>query len=104
VAAAGAGPPRDIPVGPPFFRFADDDEFGALLRGQGLEDVGVRTIAFPHRETSPEALWQGLLGGTVRTAALIRGQTGDMQRRIRRTSTASSGSTRSTAGSSCRSR
>ena len=83
VAAAGASPPQDIPIGPPFFRFADDEEFGALLRGQGLEDVVVRTIAFSHREASPEALWQGLLGGTVRTAALIRGQTGDMQRQIR---------------------
>ena len=83
VAAAGASPPQDIPIGPPFFRFADDEEFGALLRGQGLEDVVVRTIAFSHREASSEALWQGLLGGTVRTAALIRGQTGDMQRQIR---------------------
>ena len=83
VAAAGAGPPQDIPVGPPFFRFSDDGEFGALLRGERLEDVVVRTIAFSHRETSPETLWQGLLGGTVRSAALIRGQTGDMQGRIR---------------------
>ena len=83
VAAAGASPPPDIPVGPPFFRFADDEEFSALLRGRRLEDVVVRTIAFSHREASPETLWQGLLGGTVRTAALIRGQTSDMQRRIR---------------------
>ena len=83
VAAAGAGPPQDIPIGPPFFRFSDDGEFSALLRGERLEDVEVRTIAFSHRETSPETLWQGLLGGTVRSAALIRGQTGDMQGRIR---------------------
>ena len=83
VAAAGASPPPDIPVGPPFFRFADDEEFSALLRGRRLEDVEVRTIDFSHREASPETLWRGLLGGTVRTAALIRGQTGDMQRRIR---------------------
>jgi len=83
VAAAGASPPQDIPVGPPFFRFADDEEFSALLRGRRLEDVEVRTIDFTHREASPETLWRGLLGGTVRTAALIRGQTSDMQRRIR---------------------
>ena len=83
VAAAGASPPPDIPVGPPFFRFADDEEFSALLRGRRLEDVEVRTIDFTHREASPETLWRGLLGGTVRTAALIRGQTSDMQRRIR---------------------
>jgi SAM-dependent methyltransferase len=83
VAAAGASPPPDIPVGPPFFRFADDEEFGALLRGRRLEDVVVRTIEFSHRETSAEPLWQGLLGGTVRSAALIRGQSRDMQQRIR---------------------
>ena len=83
VAAAGAGPPPDVPVGPPIFRFADDREFAGLLDGVHLEDVQVNTVSFSHREPSPEALWDGLLGGTVRTAALIRGQTGETQRRIR---------------------
>ena len=69
-------------MGPPFFRFSDDEEFATLLRDQGLEDVGVRTISFSHRQPSPDALWRGLLGGTVRTAALIRGQTDEMQGRI----------------------
>ena len=83
VAAAGAGPPPDIPVGPPFFRYADDTEFTGLLRGRGFEDVGVETISFSHREPSAEALWRGLMGGTVRTSAMIARQAPEMQRRIR---------------------
>jgi SAM-dependent methyltransferase len=83
VAAAGAGPPPDMPVGPPIFRFADDTEFAGLLRGRGLEDLDVQTIAFSHREPSPDALWRGLMGGTVRTSALVLRQTAEMQQRIR---------------------
>ena len=83
VAEAGAGPPRDIPAGPPIFRFSDDREFAALLRAQRLADVSVRTISFSHAESSPDALWRGLLDGTVRTSALVLGQTSDMQRQIR---------------------
>lgn len=83
VAAAGAGPSQDIPVGPPIFRFSDDQEFASLLHDQRFEDVLVSTITFSHREPSPDALWRGLLGGTVRTSALVRGQPSEMQRRIR---------------------
>jgi ubiquinone/menaquinone biosynthesis C-methylase UbiE len=82
-AAAGASAPEDIPVGPPIFRFSDEQEFGRLLKDQGLEDVQVQTIAFSHSERSSDALWQGLLGGTVRVSALILRQTDDMQRKIR---------------------
>ena len=83
VAEAGAGAPEDIPVGPPIFRFSDDDEFARLLRGAGLEDVEVQTVAFTHTEPSIDALWDGLMGGTVRTAALVVGQTTAVQQRIR---------------------
>jgi SAM-dependent methyltransferase len=83
LAAAGATPPPDVPAGPPIFRFADDEEFARLLRGQGFEDVDVHTVAFTHSEPSPDSLWTGLLGGTVRTSALILGQTREMQEQIR---------------------
>jgi SAM-dependent methyltransferase len=83
VAEAGAPPPPDIPAGPPIFRFADDDEFAGLLRGRGLEEVDVQTVSFSHHEPSADALWRGLLGGTVRLSALIRGQTGAMEQQIR---------------------
>ena len=76
VAEAGANPPPGIPSGPPIFRFADEREFAGLLRAQGLEDVEVATVTFEHVERSADALWNGLLGGTVRTSALVRGQTG----------------------------
>ena len=83
VAAAGASPPQDLPAGPPFFRFADDREFARLLSDQQLSDVHVKTVSFAHSEDSPDTLWQGLMGGTVRTSALVAGQTPEVQREIR---------------------
>jgi SAM-dependent methyltransferase len=83
VSAAGAAPPQDMPVGPPIFRFADENEFAAVLTDQELVDVKVQTIAFSHTESSADALWSGLLGGTVRVSALILRQPAEMQRRIR---------------------
>jgi SAM-dependent methyltransferase len=83
VAEAGATPPKDIPKGPDFFRFSADEEFAALVRGAGLEEVAVQTVAFVLDSPSADDLWNGLLGGTVRTSALIEGQSADVQRRIR---------------------
>ena len=83
VAAAGAGPPDDIPHGPPFFRFAEEQEFARLLSDQQLEDVQVRTISFSHSFGSPDEYWEGLLGGTVRMSAVVSGQTEEVQREIR---------------------
>ena len=83
VAAADAKTPEEIPVGPPIFRFADEREFDRLLGSQGLEGIQVRTIAFSHSSPSPDDLWRGLLGGTVRTSALIVRQSEDVQRKIR---------------------
>ena len=83
VAEAGAGLPQDIPVGPPIFRFSDEQEFAGLLREQGLVDIDVRTVSFSHAQPSADALWRGLLGGTVRLSAMILRQTQDRQRQIR---------------------
>jgi ubiquinone/menaquinone biosynthesis C-methylase UbiE len=83
VADSGAAPPAEIPVGPNFFRFSSDEEFDALLGAHGLDDRRVRTVAFTHRLATAGELWEGLIGGTVRTSALILGQPEDMQRRIR---------------------
>jgi ubiquinone/menaquinone biosynthesis C-methylase UbiE len=83
VAGAGASTPRDIPVGPPIFRFSDDEEFARLLGSEGLEDVEVKTISFSHPVRSADELWRGLLGGTVRISAVILRQTDDMKRKIR---------------------
>jgi SAM-dependent methyltransferase len=67
VADAGATPPQDLPTGPDFFRFSVDEEFDALLRRHGLEDRAVTTIAFTHRVATADELWDGFLGGTVRS-------------------------------------
>jgi ubiquinone/menaquinone biosynthesis C-methylase UbiE len=83
VAEAGAGSRQDIPGGPPMFRFSDEQEFAGLLREQGFEDVAVRTVSFLNAQPSADALWRGLLGGTVRLSALIHQQPPDMQRQIR---------------------
>lgn len=80
---AGASPPTDIPTGPPFFRFSDGDEFARLLSEAGLCDVEVRTLGFTQGIGGPDELWDGLLGGTVRTRALILAQTDEMRTRIR---------------------
>lgn len=79
----GPIPPQTLPAGPDFFRFADDAEFMALLTGQGFVDVEVGSLAFTHRVNSVEEMWDGLLHGTVRTSAVIRGQSEDVVQRIR---------------------
>jgi SAM-dependent methyltransferase len=73
----------EIPAGPDFFRFADPAAFEALVGGAGFTDVEVSTVAFVHDITTSDELWNGLLRGTVRSAALVRGQPADVENRIR---------------------
>src|SRR4051812_34239073 len=49
VAAAGARPPDGLPPGPPFFQFAADADFAALLADAGLLDPVIETVEFVHR-------------------------------------------------------
>jgi SAM-dependent methyltransferase len=83
VGEAGAVPPPDVPIGPPFFRFSDEAEFTGLLTDAGFTDVRIRTIAFRHRVGTAAELWDGLIAATVRTRALVLGQTDEMQAGIR---------------------
>ena len=83
VSDAGARPPEDIPAGPDFFRFSADGAFDALLAGQGLEERTVARVPLTVRFSSPDELWDGLLAGTVRMAALIEGQPPETRGRIR---------------------
>jgi len=82
-AAAGAGTPVELRAGPPFFRYADEGLFTELLEDAGLIDVRVRTVAFDHEVGSPNELWDGMLGGTVRTSALLLAQPDDVRARAR---------------------
>lgn len=69
--------------GPDPFRFADEAAFAALLSGAGLERVDVRTVRFDERVVDTDELWEGMLAGSVRTAALIERQSEPVRRRIR---------------------
>ena len=83
VAEAGATPPAEIPKGPDFFRFSADRNLAALVRGAGLQDAEGANDYLVLPSPSTDDLWNGLLGGSVRTSALIEGQGADVQRRIR---------------------
>ena len=83
VAEARATPPADLPRGPDFFRFSDDEEFAAALRQQDLASPVVTGITFMHRFASTDELWHGMLGATVRASALITRQPEDVRQRIR---------------------
>jgi hypothetical protein len=67
--------------GPDPYRFADEGEFRALLEGAGLVGVTVRTVELTHRIAGTEELVRGLLGSSVRTAALLRAQSAVARRR-----------------------
>ena len=83
VAQARAMPPADLPRGPDFFRFSDDQAFAAALRQQGLASVDVTDITFVQRFASAEELWDGMLGATVRVSALLTRQPAEVRQRIR---------------------
>ena len=72
VARAGGSASAEPPAGPDPFRFADDAQLHALLGDAGLEDVAVETVAVRHRvEGDATELWDGLLAGSVRSAAAV---------------------------------
>ncbi len=83
IAEAGVAPPRDIPAAPDFFRFSVDDELERLLRDQGLDHCDVATLSFTHRAAGADEVWTGMLGGSVRTGALILSQPPDTRERVR---------------------
>jgi SAM-dependent methyltransferase len=69
--------------GPDAFRFADEAALVALLSGAGLDKAEVQSIGFEQRVADTEELWQGMLAGSVRTAAVIERQPESVRRRIR---------------------
>jgi ubiquinone/menaquinone biosynthesis C-methylase UbiE len=72
VARAGEAPSAERAAGPDPFRFADDEQLRRLLEDAGLEDVVVETVAVNHRvEGDAMELWEGLLAGSVRSAAAV---------------------------------
>jgi SAM-dependent methyltransferase len=72
---AKGNPDVPLPPGPPFFRFANPDESRAALDAAGFSDP--RVINVPQRWLLPnaDALLEVFEEGTVRTRALLKGQT-----------------------------
>lgn len=75
--------PPGLPPGPDAWRFADDGELARLLEGAGFEEVRVEAIAFELEIESADALWHGLLGGSIRTAAAVQHGDEEARRRTR---------------------
>lgn len=82
VAEVGAEP-TGLPEGPPFFAYADPERLRGLLAGAGLQAVEVTPLAFRHRVGTAAELWDAVVGGTVRTSALVTSQAPERQRAIR---------------------
>jgi hypothetical protein len=72
-----------LPPGPPFFRFANPDESRAALEAAGFSDP--RVINVPQRWLLPnaDALLEVFEEGTVRTRALLKGQTPEAMQAVR---------------------
>lgn len=79
----GEDAPTTEPSGEDAFRFADASQFRDLLEGVGLEEVQVEELDWELSVESPEELWDGFMGGSVRVTALIKAQPPDVQERIR---------------------
>jgi len=69
---AGVPPPSEVPHGPSFFQFGEDDVFRALLEGAGFVgvEIGAVTVEFPLH--SADELLSIIAEGTVRMAALLK--------------------------------
>jgi SAM-dependent methyltransferase len=82
VAAVG-NPGVPLPPGPPFFRFADAAESTRTLEAAGF--TAVRVVDVPQRWHLPDAaaLLEVFEEGTVRTRALLKGQTPEQIAAIR---------------------
>lgn len=74
VASVDAGAPTGIPAGPPTFRFSPDNALTGLVEGAGFLQTAIAGIRFTHPVPDVEQFWNGIVTGTVRTAALFAGQ------------------------------
>ncbi len=80
---AEGNPDVRLPPGPPFFRFANPDESRAALEAAGFSDP--RVVNVPQRWLLPnaDALLEVFEEGTVRTRALLKGQTPEAMQAVR---------------------
>jgi SAM-dependent methyltransferase len=83
MAAAHINRALAFPPGPPAYRFADDAELRALLEGAGFAGVAVDGVRFRYAISDLDELWDGVLTGSVRTAAQLRALDDDELARVR---------------------
>jgi SAM-dependent methyltransferase len=72
-----------LPPGPPAYRFADEGELRGLLAGAGLADIAIETVEFSYAVADLDELWDGVLVGSVRSAAQLRALDDDERARVR---------------------
>jgi ubiquinone/menaquinone biosynthesis C-methylase UbiE len=72
-----------LPEGPPFFRFSALDECRRTLDQAGFNEVDARVLPLTWRLSSSDAVFDAVLRGAVRTAALLRAQTAEALNAIR---------------------
>jgi SAM-dependent methyltransferase len=72
-----------IPPGPPFFRFSDPEESRRTLINAGFINVTFAHVPQLWRLPSADALFEVMLHGSVRNAALLRAQKPDVLEKIR---------------------
>jgi ubiquinone/menaquinone biosynthesis C-methylase UbiE len=72
-----------LPEGPPFFRFSEPDECVRSFYDAGFESPKVSKVPQTWRLPAVESLFEFMKGSTVRTAGLLRGQTGEALEKIR---------------------
>ncbi len=68
-------PDADIPVGPPYYRFADPAESRRTLAATGFKGARVQDVAQTWRLSDPDHVLIAIADGTVRSGALFRAQT-----------------------------
>jgi SAM-dependent methyltransferase len=72
-----------LPSGPPFFRFSDSQECSRVLLEAGFVTPQVVSVPQVWRLPAPDALFEIMLGSTVRTAGLLRAQSTEALSAIR---------------------
>lgn len=64
-----------LPPGPPFFQFSDPVRARQVLEQAGLTEVSTQTIDQTWHFGAAHELFEAMMSGTVRTAALLKAQT-----------------------------
>jgi SAM-dependent methyltransferase len=72
-----------LPEGPPFFRFSSADECRRVMAGAGFTDIHVQSLPLTWVMPSPDAVFEAVTRGGVRTSAVLRAQTPEALERIR---------------------